>query len=150
MGCGIVVRAQEPRSRLHKPIFRWMRWACCMITPSNSRMWSLHILACDGHATRMKLGQNDGPRARARDPWGMPEIKFRFFMSYISNGLYRAILVYTLPLWLCRGSLVDFVLNAFALVYIVELDVKDPPETWDVNQEDTETEAGSPHIRSGV
>lgn len=34
----------------------------------------------------------------------------------------KAIIVYTLPLWLCRGGLADFVLNAFALVYIVELD----------------------------
>ena len=146
MGFGIVVPAQEPRSRLHRPILRWMRWACCMTAPSNSGMWSLHILACDGRANRMKLRQKDDREkddrdARARDPWGMPEIKFRFFMSYVSNGLYRAILVYTLPLWLCRGSLVDFVLNAFALVYIVELDEKNPPETWEVHQED---EAGSP------
>eukprot|EP00439_Symbiodinium_sp_Y106_P020575 s5426_g2.t1 len=112
-------------------------------------MWSLHILACDGSVTRMRLGQrqDDGQRARARDPWGMWEIKSRFFMSYISNGLYRAILVYTLPLWLCRGSLVDFVLNAFALVYIVELDMrlKDPPEKWEVNQDqDTDDDEGSP------
>jgi len=147
MGCGIVAQAQEPRRRLHKPIVRWMRWACCMTTPSNSKMWSLHILACDGSVTRMRLGQrqDDGQRARARDPWGMWEIKSRFFMSYISNGLYRAILVYTLPLWLCRGSLVDFVLNAFALVYIVELDMKDPPEKWEVNQDqDTDDDEGSP------
>ena len=51
-------------------------------------------------------------------------------MSYVSNGLYKAIIVYTLPLWLCRGGLTDFVLNAFATVYIVELDDLKSRNKW--------------------
>ncbi|CAE7623490.1 ALG11 [Symbiodinium sp. CCMP2456] len=122
MGCGIVTKAQVAQADRSLDALGLLHGNAEL---SNSKMWSLHILAsaCDGQVTRMKLGQDDGHRARARDPWGMREIQFRFVMSYISNGLYRAILVYTLPLWLCRGSLVDFVLNAFALVYIVELDM---------------------------
>jgi hypothetical protein len=42
----------------------------------------------------------------------------------------QAIIVYTLPLWLCRGGLTDFVLNAFATVYIVELDDLTSRDEW--------------------
>jgi hypothetical protein len=56
-------------------------------------------------------------------------------MSYISNGLYKAIIVYTLPLWLSRGGLTDFVLNAFATVYIVDLDDVTDRETWKLMRE---------------
>ena len=53
------------------------------------------------------------------------------------------IIVYTLPLWLSRGGLADFVLNAFATVYIVELDdVTDSDhETWKLMTESDKGEA---------
>ena len=67
----------------------------------------------------MRIQNEDGP---AEGQWSWLEIYCRFFMSYMSNGFYKAIIVYTLPLWLSRGGLTDFVLNAFATVYIVDLD----------------------------
>ena len=96
----------------------WLRWACCMVTPKNRRMWGLHMSAAH-FARSLRRGDDLGP---CRKWWCRCEIATRFWMSYMSSGFYRAIIVYTLPLWLCRGSLADFVLNAFALVYIVELD----------------------------
>ena len=111
-------------------ILRWMRWAACMVTPENSKIWMLHLVAWEGNKTLLCSHEpgdtshktTHEEKHRRRDPWNPLQIWSRFVMSYLSNGLYKAILVYTLPLWLCRGGLADFVLNAFALVYIVELD----------------------------
>ena len=47
----------------------------------------------------------------------------------------RPSLFYTLPLWLSRGGLTDFVLNAFATVYIVDLDDVTDRETWKLMRE---------------
>ena len=111
-------------------VLSWTRWASCMVTPENSKIWMLHLDAWEGNC-RLLCSHEPGEPAnmienkdkkRQRHPWNKCQIWSRFVMSYLSNGLYKAILVYTLPLWLCRGGLADFVLNAFALVYIVELD----------------------------
>ena len=80
---------------------------------------------------KMHLSVGDGPSEVGHEiQWSDFEIKCRFAMSYISNGLYKAIIVYTLPLWLSRGGLTDFVLNAFATVYIVELDDLASRDEW--------------------
>eukprot|EP00435_Cladocopium_sp_Y103_P017328 s3595_g4.t1 len=97
----------------------WYRWSFCMVTPYNQEMWHLLMYAEKGNPQEMFVKSEDGP---AEGQWSWLETKSRFFMSYISNGLYKAIIVYTLPLWLSRGGLTDFVLNAFATVYIVDLD----------------------------
>mmetsp|Transcript_6472 Transcript_6472/g.14909 ORF Transcript_6472/g.14909 Transcript_6472/m.14909 type:complete len:369 (+) Transcript_6472:923-2029(+) len=114
------------RQRQTKQRFQWLRWACCMATPQNQPIWAMHLSANQlGRSLWSKPECEHDPDVHEVDriePWQMPEIMIRFLMSYLSNGFYRTILVYTLPLWLCRGSLADFVLNAFATVYIVELD----------------------------
>ena len=101
----------------------WHRWAFCMVTPFNTEIWHLLMFA---QQKRMKISREDSHAKKAEEVrqvrWSRIEITLRFVMSYVSNGLYKAIIVYTLPLWLCRGGLTDFVLNAFATVYIVELD----------------------------
>ena len=104
----------------------WHRWACCMVTPFNTKIWHLMMYVRD---QKMKISQKDSAR---EVQWSWIEITLRFFMSYVSNGLYKAIIVYTLPLWLCRNGLTDFVLNAFATVYIVELDDLTSRDEWKV------------------
>mmetsp|Transcript_51321 Transcript_51321/g.84200 ORF Transcript_51321/g.84200 Transcript_51321/m.84200 type:complete len:389 (+) Transcript_51321:332-1498(+) len=112
---------------LRKMVYHWYRWAFCMVTPFNPKIWHLHMYAHMGNAREMRIRNEEGP-AESQWPWW--EINSRFFMSYISNGLYKAIIVYTLPLWLSRGGLTDFVLNAFATVYIVDLDDLTDGEKW--------------------
>lgn len=102
----------------------WHRWACCMVTPFNTDIWHLMMYV---RQRKMRISR-EGSEAEVQ--WSWTEIKLRFFMSYVSNGLYKAIIVYTLPLWLCRGGLTDFVLNAFATVYIVELDDLTSRDEW--------------------
>ena len=121
----------------------WYRWACCMVTPFNPKMWHLLMYAHkrNPNGEQLRIQNEDGHPAEGQWPWW--EIISRFAMSYISNGLYKAIIVYTLPLWLSRGGLADFVLNAFATVYIVELDdVTDSDrETWKLMTESDKGEA---------
>jgi len=51
------------------------------------------------------------------------EVYTRFFMCYISNGLFRIFIVYSLPVYLATcGGMSDFALNAFAVTFISELD----------------------------
>ena len=68
---------------------------------------------------------------------GIPEPMYLRLIPQRLKLCLEAILVYTLPLWLCRGTLVDFVLNAFALVYIVELDMKEDAEEWEAAESKT-------------
>merc|ERR1712107_361554 len=45
------------------------------------------------------------------------------FLSYTSNGLYRMVLLYNLPVFLSLiGDPKDFAMNAFAVTFIIELD----------------------------
>ncbi|CAE7367595.1 ALG11 [Symbiodinium natans] len=113
-------RYQAVRQMMH----HWNRWACCMVTPFNTKMWHLLMFS---HKRKIHISGGKGP---AEGRWCQVEIACRFAMSYISNGLYKAIIVYTLPLWLSRGGLTDFVLNAFATVYIVELDDLANRDEW--------------------
>eukprot|EP00435_Cladocopium_sp_Y103_P030171 s1163_g7.t1 len=119
-------RYQAVRHVMH----HWHRWACCMVTPLNTKIWCLLMFA---RKHRLRISRDDGA---AEVQWSWLEITSRFAMSYISNGLYKAIIVYTLPLWLCRGGLTDFVLNAFATVYIVELDDLASRDEWRLLVED--------------
>mmetsp|Transcript_75984 Transcript_75984/g.120304 ORF Transcript_75984/g.120304 Transcript_75984/m.120304 type:complete len:393 (+) Transcript_75984:332-1510(+) len=112
---------------LWKMMHHWYRWSFCMVTPNNRDMWHLLMYAHKGNDKEMRIRNKEGP---AEGQWSWLEINSRFFMSYISNGLYKAIIVYTLPLWLSRGGLTDFVLNAFATVYIVDLDDLTDGEKW--------------------
>eukprot|EP00438_Fugacium_kawagutii_P021899 Skav207146 [mRNA] locus=scaffold573:37769:46996:+ [translate_table: standard] len=135
-------------------IVHWHRWACCMVTPYNPKIWNLLMLAKKKNA-RIKR-QGDGAEY---PPFTWSEINVRFLMSYISNGFYMAILVYTLPLWLSRGGLADFVLNSFATVYILELDdLTDrdtatwkllDPESFTSSTEDSESESTWPKWPAG-
>eukprot|EP00435_Cladocopium_sp_Y103_P007217 s5273_g2.t1 len=101
---------------LWKMMRNWYQWSFCMVTPDNPKMWHLLMYA---RIQEMRIRNQDGP---AEGQWSWLEIHTRFCMSYISNRLYKAIIVYTLPLWLSRGGLADFVLNVFAAMYIVEVD----------------------------
>ena len=112
-------REDKRYQALRKLMYHWYRWSFCMVTPYNQEMWHLLMYAQKGNPQEMRIQNEDGP---AEGQWSWLEIFSRFVMSYISNGLYKAIIVYTLPLRLSRGGLTDFVLNAFATVYIVELD----------------------------
>ena len=114
---------------LWNTMHHWYRWSFCMVTPYNQEMWHLLMYAQKGNPQEMRIQNEDGP---AEGEWSCLEIFSRFVMSYISNGLSKAIIVYTLPLWLSRGGLTDFVLNAFATVYIVELDDVTGREMWDL------------------
>ena len=109
----------------------WHRWASCMVTPCNIEIWQLLIFAQenDKHICSKKCEN--------KVQWSWLEITLRFSMSYISNGFCKAILVYTLPLWLCRGGLSDFVLNSFALVYIIELDDLSQHDDWKLDDRQT-------------
>eukprot|EP00435_Cladocopium_sp_Y103_P028651 s2199_g7.t1 len=118
-------------------VHHWYRWACCMVTPFNPKMWHLLMYAHkrNPNSEQLRIQKEDGKEDGKEDvpaegQWSCFEMNSRFAMSYISNGLYKAIIVYTLPLWLSRGGLADFVLNAFATVYIVELDDVTDRETW--------------------
>ena len=128
----------------------WYRWACCMVTPFNQKMWHLLMYAHkrNPNGEQLRIQNEDGP---AEGQWSSWEINCRFAMSYISNGLYKAIIVYTLPLWLSRGGLADFVLNAFATVYIVELDDVTDGGTWKLMSESEYTEyKGSRSTKGGT
>eukprot|EP00435_Cladocopium_sp_Y103_P017232 s906_g4.t1 len=112
---------------LWQAMHHWYRWAFCMGTPFNPEMWHLLMYAHKGNPEEMRIRNEDG---LGGVQWSWSEITSRFVMSYFSNGLYKAIIVYTLPLWLSRGGLTDFVLNAFATVYIVDLDDVVDPKVW--------------------
>eukprot|EP00438_Fugacium_kawagutii_P006505 Skav209098 [mRNA] locus=scaffold179:52654:58492:+ [translate_table: standard] len=111
------------------------------------------IVEADGHESYFKLtacefheddptnltsdSENTGKRFR-RCCYGAPRALATMGLLHGDAGESgNAIIVYTLPLWLCRGGLVDFVLNAFALVYIVELDdlKEEQKKTWDLEDQ---------------
>ena len=110
----------------------WLRWAFCMVTPFHPDLWHLMMYV---RQRKTRVCRKDS-EAGVQRQWSCIEITSRFMMSYVSNGLYKAIIVYTLPLWLCRGGLTDFVLNAFATVYIVELDDLKDRDAWFLPRDD--------------
>ena len=125
-------RVQNRHDAAQELLQHWHRWAFCMVTPFNTKIWHLMMYAAE--QTEMKISREAREDSHAEKVlqvrWSRIELTLRFFMSYVSNGLYKAIIVYTLPLWLCRGGLTDFVLNAFATVYIVELDDLKSRNKW--------------------
>ena len=57
-----------------------------MVTPLNTEIWCLLMFA---RKHRLRISREDGA---AEVQWSWLEITSRFAMSYISNGLYKAVL----------------------------------------------------------
>ena len=66
---------------------------------------------------------SEGEDASSRRRRSQAEVVLRFCMAYVSNGLYRIFIVYSLPVYLATsGTASDFALNAFAVTFISDLD----------------------------
>lgn len=66
---------------------------------------------------------SEGEDASSRLRLSQAEVVLRFCMAYVSNGLYRIFIVYSLPVYLATsGTASDFALNAFAVTFISDLD----------------------------
>eukprot|EP00931_Biecheleriopsis_adriatica_P073508 TRINITY_DN47777_c0_g1_i1.p1 TRINITY_DN47777_c0_g1~~TRINITY_DN47777_c0_g1_i1.p1 ORF type:complete len:1264 (-),score=148.02 TRINITY_DN47777_c0_g1_i1:75-3866(-) len=105
-----------------------LRWTFCMDEsgggPHNKEIWAMHMRAAlaTGGADYVPVGFPPNNRVEGKR-FSWPEIFFRFIFSYASNGLYRALIIYTLPIWLSSNEdISQFVLNAFAITFIVSLD----------------------------
>jgi len=65
-----------------------------------------------------------------------PEAFMRFCMCYLANGALQFIVVFSLPLFLATAEQeVDFVLNAFAATFIVELDDCQSETTYEIHED---------------
>lgn len=57
------------------------------------------------------------------------QVLLRALLGFISNRLYIDMICYTIPLVLMKASGMDFIKDAFAVVFITTLDDKNDPET---------------------
>jgi len=110
-----------------------LRWACCADLPYEPQLWKLLFRSKavtvtneeDEKEPNEKKPEEDEKKPNEKEPLkcGKFELTCRFILSYISNGLLRVIVLYTLPIFLSRTTdEKDFALNAFAVTFIVELD----------------------------
>lgn len=97
------------------------RWAVRLDDQENNELWAVLL-----RQSKMADGAVNGQIPRL----SRVEVLLRFAMCYVSNGLFRILIVYSLPVYLAAsGSASDFALNAFAVTFISELD--DLPDSVD-------------------
>lgn len=96
-----------------------IRWTCCPNSVRKTKIWRLLM-----SENKVTMTDADGTSEKPMDKIGRAEAIVRFFMSYTSNGLFRLVILYTLPLYLASITKApqDFALNAFGVTFIVDLD----------------------------
>ncbi|CAE8649391.1 unnamed protein product [Polarella glacialis] len=120
-----------------------LRWLCCADGPLNPSLWSLFL-----------SGSYKKADAKESDPMGRPEVVTRFILSYLSNALFKVILLYTLPIYLAATTDPgDFALNAFAVTFIIDLDNEDKAKKYghvskrETGNSEQESTAGEPLLQ---
>eukprot|EP00931_Biecheleriopsis_adriatica_P056134 TRINITY_DN33263_c0_g1_i1.p1 TRINITY_DN33263_c0_g1~~TRINITY_DN33263_c0_g1_i1.p1 ORF type:complete len:949 (-),score=156.46 TRINITY_DN33263_c0_g1_i1:282-3128(-) len=107
-----------------------VRWALCMgkDTVQQAELWRALLTG----------SVNDSNEPTLKLKLGRPEVVFRLLASYISNGMFRAVILWTLPIYLAESceKPIDFVLNASALAYIYEFDDVDEDAVYTVSADD--------------
>lgn len=105
----------------HDGLYRWFFQADFCYRPD---LWPVLFSRTHRPATPMASRPSDDS-----DPFKSLtffEACVRFIMSYVVNGLIPVIVLYTLPVFLARkDNAMDFVVDAFAITYLSDLDDND-------------------------